>query len=83
MHECTRLKEKQKDSEAMAKSHNILWLKKMYMVGWGGGGNVPAAYKGKRKHIFVSVDSWYEIIQCKHMYEAQGEGACKGSQKDG
>lgn len=24
MHECTRLKEKQKDSEAMAKSHNIL-----------------------------------------------------------
>jgi hypothetical protein len=24
MHECTRLKEKQKDSEAMAESHNIL-----------------------------------------------------------
>lgn len=65
MHEYTRLKEKQKDSEAMAKSHNILWLKKECMVG---GGELRDCTSGVTENIFLFFgDSLNEIIQCKHM----------------
>lgn len=60
MHERTRLKEKQKDSDAMAKSHNILWLRE----GW-----VEEYQRRTKEHIFIFVfDFLHQIIQCKHMY---------------